>query len=77
MWNKLEKMTEVLMYLSDDNLNLPNIGDSDDGFVEKLSTDQLPLESIFNIASIIFNRGIFRYLGGNTVDEKNSMVIRG
>jgi len=70
MWTKLEKMPEVLMYLADGNLNLPNIGDSDDGFVVKFSNDQIPLKSIFNIASIIFNRGDFKYLSGNAVDEK-------
>jgi len=75
MWQKLEKMSEVLMYLSDDNLNLPNIGDSDDGFVVKFSNDPISLKSIFNIASIIFNRGDFKYLAGNTVDEKTLWIL--
>jgi hypothetical protein len=74
-WNKIEKMAEIILNFADNKLNLPNFGDNDDSFVLKLDNyyeKNLPVkqnaEFLLNAASIIFNRGDFKYLAKN-LDE--------
>ncbi len=74
-WNKIEKMIECIYDFSDNNLNLPNYGDSDDSYILKLDNyfdNESPTKQnarfLLNAAAIIFNRNDFKSII-NKVDE--------
>lgn len=60
-WSRIEKMCDFISYLIDDNGNVPNIGDSDDGYVIKFSGAKYRNNylSILNTAAVLFNRPDF------------------
>lgn len=76
-WKKLEKMAEIIFLFSDDNLNLPNIGDADDGYAVDLihNHNDNDVKCILNTASILFQRGDFKQKAGNLLDEKTVWLL--
>ncbi|MFA6989355.1 MAG: alginate lyase family protein [Candidatus Gastranaerophilaceae bacterium] len=66
----LYKMAKVLLDISDNEFNLPNIGDADEGTVVKFINQPNinPLLSLFSISSIIFTDERFKFKSG--FDEK-------
>ena len=76
-WKKLERMAEVIFKFSDDNLNLPNIGDADDGYVVSLMHNPAEKNTkyVLNTAAILFKRGDFKQKAGNSLDEKTIWLL--
>lgn len=72
-WQILEKQAESMLCFSDDDLNLPDIGDSDDSYVLKLEDNKTL--SVLNIASVLFSRGDFKYKAGENIDIKTLWLL--
>ncbi len=71
-WDKINKIIDVLMTFSDNNLNIPNIGDSDDGYVTGFITDYKEnILSLFNSGVILFNSSEYKYKTKEKLDNKN------
>ncbi len=70
----LKKMSQTLKLLCDESLNLPNIGDSDDGYVIKNSSLNRKSQIIFalNSASILFNENSLKIT--EELDEKTLLL---
>ncbi len=71
-WDKLNKIVNVLMHFTDNNFNIPNIGDSDDGYVTGFITDyKKNILSLFNTGAILFNSPEYKYKAKESLDIKN------
>lgn len=74
IWQKLELMAEALACFADNKLNIPNIGDADDGYVFKFQENN-PVRSILNLSAIVSNRGDFKHLAGEALDIKTIWLL--
>ncbi len=71
-WDKLNKIINVLMEFTDDNLNIPNIGDSDDGYVTGFISDYKEnILSLFNAGVLLFNSKEYKFKAKEKLDIKN------
>lgn len=71
-WQLVEKMIEFIASVMDKNGNVPNIGDSDDGYAVILSDNKNfnPYQSLLTTGAILFKRGYLKSKAGQ-FDEKS------
>jgi len=74
-WQSLEKMMEFLFSVMDCKGNVPNIGDSDDGYVVKLNGNKSfnNCRSLLATGAVVFERADFRYKAQN-FDQKSFWI---
>lgn len=75
-WSRIEKMCDFIAYTIDNNGNIPNIGDSDDGYVVKFSNIGYfnNYISILNTAAVLFDRPDF-IKAKKEFDEKSFWLL--
>jgi hypothetical protein len=75
-WKRVEKMIGFLLAIMDKNGNIPDIGDSDDGFVVILNEEYNfnPYKSLLATGAVLFNRGDFK-TKAETFDEKSFWLM--
>lgn len=75
-WQSLKRMIEFLFSVIDCKGNVPNVGDSDDGYVIKLSGDENfnNYRSLLATGAVLFNREDFKYKALN-FDEKSFWLL--
>ncbi len=68
----METIVEVLKHFIQVDGKVPHIGDSDDGYVLTLlhSPQWTLFQAICNTGAVLFKRGDFKHMGGNSLDEK-------
>ena len=75
-WTRLRRMVEFLAWVTDQNGNMPNVGDQDDGKALNLSGDgKKPIEEMLATAGILFDRADFSHWGGKPPSEKAAWII--
>ncbi len=75
-WKRIEKMLEYIASIMDVSGNVPNIGDSDDGFAVILACGENfnPYKSLLATGAVIFGRGDFKAKAGE-FDEKSLWLL--
>lgn len=75
-WQRIEKMLEFIASIMDKEGNIPNVGDSDDGYAVILSEDRnfSPYKSLLSTGAVFFNRGDFKSKSEN-FDEKSLWLL--
>lgn len=75
-WQRIEKMLEFIASIMDRQGNIPNIGDSDDGYAVVLSEEEglNHFKSLLATAAVLFERGDFAQKAGQ-FDEKSFWLL--
>lgn len=75
-WKRIEKMLEYIASIMNVSGNVPNIGDSDDGFAVILACggNFNPYKSLLATGAVIFGRGDFKAKAGE-FDEKSFWLL--
>lgn len=75
-WNRIEKMIIFIKSVMDKNGNVPNFGDSDDGFAIILSENEYfnPYQSLIASGAVMFKKSEFKRKAGQ-FDEKSMWLF--
>ena len=75
-WSRVESMLDYLASVIDVEGNLPMIGDADDGYVTKLSSEETfcPYRSLLATGAVVFDRDDFKAKAGR-LDDKTRWLL--
>lgn len=76
LWNRIESMLEFLSSIMDFGGHIPMIGDSDDGYVVRLSQEDkfCPYKSLLATGAVVFGRADFKFKAGG-LDDKTRWLL--
>jgi hypothetical protein len=72
--SRIEAMLDFLASVMDAGGNVPMIGDADDGWVLKLTLEDLPYRSLLALGAVLFKRGDFK-LKARALDDRARWLL--